>query len=131
MVKDIERFASAMSLENKPKVVFIDEADFMPASVQDALRHTIEKFSKGTRFILTANDISKVKSPIQSRCTPICFDVPFKNRVEVLERMCQRYEIRLTELGVNFNQQRLSEITALYFPDLRNIANRFQLEFGY
>jgi DNA polymerase III delta prime subunit len=130
MVKEIERFASTMSLEDKPKVVFIDEADFMPTAVQDALRHTIEKFTKGTRFILTANNLSKVKSPIQSRCTPICFDVPFKDRVDVLERMCQRYELRLTELGVNFHPQRLREITALYFPDLRNIANHFQLEFG-
>jgi DNA polymerase III delta prime subunit len=131
MVKDIERFGSTMSLANLPKVVFIDEADFMPATVQDALRHTIEKFTKGTRFILTANDISKIKSPIQSRCTPICFDVPIKHQAEVVERMCQRYEIRLTELGVNFHPQRLREIAGLYFPDLRDIANHFQLEFGF
>ena len=44
----IKNFASTVSLstENKPKVVIVDEADYMNAeSVQPALRNFIETFS--------------------------------------------------------------------------------------
>lgn len=51
---NIKNFASTVSLsESGPKVVIIDEADYMnPESVQPALRNFIETFSKHCRFIL-------------------------------------------------------------------------------
>lgn len=130
MVKDIEAFASTFSLGEKPKVVLIDEADFMSAAVQDALRYVIERFMKTTRFILTANNEKKIKAAIQSRCTPICFDVPTKDKPEVLKRMKKRYARRLTELSIPYDRKRLDQIVSVNFPDLRDIANRLQLEFG-
>ena len=52
----IKQFASAVSFENKTKVVIIDEADYLNKdSVQPALRAFIETFSENCRFIFTCN----------------------------------------------------------------------------
>jgi DNA polymerase III delta prime subunit len=129
-LRSIENFASSMSLFVKPKICFIDEADYLTKEVQAGLRHTIEKFSATTRFILTANDINKVTPALQSRCAPICFDVAPMDRPVVVERMIARYEHRLSEFGYEYDPTRLREIVSIYFPDLRNIANHLQLSFG-
>ena len=127
--KAIEQFASHLSLEGKPKVVFIDEADYVTKEVQAGLRYIIERFSNTTRFILTANEIGKITPAVQSRCLPICFDVAPRDRSAVIERMLKRYEIRLDELGIPYDPKRLNEIVGIHFPDLRDIANRIELEF--
>jgi DNA polymerase III delta prime subunit len=70
----IKNFASTVSLstENKPKVVIVDEADYMNAeSVQPALRNFIETFSNNCRFIFTCNYKNKIIPAIHSRCIVI------------------------------------------------------------
>ena len=50
----IKNFASTVSLGGGPKVVILDEADYINAeSVQPALRGFIEEFSSNCRFIFT------------------------------------------------------------------------------
>ena len=128
MVRVIESFASTMSLSDGPKICFIDEADHMSTDVQASLRYVIERVSSNTRFLLTANDISKLTPAMKSRCLPICFDVPPHQFRDVVDRMTLRYEQRLNELGYTTDTKRIREIVAYYFPDLRTIANMFQLE---
>ena len=130
MLKGIEEFASTLSLTDQPKVCFIDEADYLKAEVQSALRHIIEKFSASTRFVLTANDFKRITPAIRSRCLPVCFDVAPKDRAVVVNKMVARYEQRLTEFGYEYDPTLLREIVGIYFPDLRNIANQLQLNFG-
>lgn len=131
MTNDITRFATAASLSGENKIVFIDEADFMPKSVQESLRYIIEAVSRNTRFILTANNISGITPAIKSRCVSIPFDVTPNDRSEVIETIFNRYKMRLEQLGTEFDPVRLKEIIGIYFPDLREIANRIQLEFGF
>ena len=130
MLKEIEKFASSMSLNLKLKVCFIDEAEYLTKEVQAGLRYTIEKFSGSTRFILTANDFKKVTPALRSRCAPICFDVSPRDRPLVMERMLARYQLRLSEFGFDYDPIRLREIVSIYFPDLRSIANQLELSFG-
>jgi DNA polymerase III delta prime subunit len=129
MLKEIEKFASCVSLWGQHKVCFIDEADYLTKEVQAGLRYTIEKFSASTRFILTANEFKKVTPALKSRCAPICFDVSPRDRPVVVDRMIARFEQRLLELGYEYDPNRLREIVGIYFPDLRNIANQLQLSF--
>lgn len=126
-VRRIEGFACTQSLYNRPKVCFIDEADFMSRGVQDSLRYIIEKVSDNARFLLTANDEVKLTAAIKSRCIPICFDVKRSDVDLVIERMVRRYEERLTEEGYNIEREKIRRVVEVHFPDLRCIANQLQL----
>jgi DNA polymerase III delta prime subunit len=129
MVGNIERFASTVSILGGPKICFIDEADAMSTQVQASLRNIIERVSGNARFLLTANDEKKLTPAMKSRCLPISFDVPPSQIRNVVDRMAIRYEQRLKELGYRVDERRVREIVAYYFPDLRMIANMFQMEF--
>ena len=50
------------------RCVIMDEFDGMLKISQNALRNTMETYSKNCFFILTCNSIEKVIEPIQSRC---------------------------------------------------------------
>ena len=72
--KDVKEFAKTMSMNKmRIKIIFLDEADALTADAQHALRRTMEKYSKETRFILSANYASKIIEPIQSRCVVFRF----------------------------------------------------------
>ena len=71
---DIKGFAAAMSFNGRPKVVILDEADYLnPTSTQPALRGFIEEFSSNCRFIFTCNYKNKIIPALHSRTTVIEF----------------------------------------------------------
>ena len=55
------------SIKGKPKVVWIEEFDFMSASAYAALRSMMEQYMKNARFICTVNYLNKIPEPIRSR----------------------------------------------------------------
>ena len=70
----IRDFASTVSFESKPKVVIMDEADYLnPNSTQPALRAFIEEFSGNCRFIFTCNFKNRIIEPLHSRTSVIEF----------------------------------------------------------
>lgn len=71
---EVKEFAKTRSMGNVPvKIIFLDEADSLTGDAQHALRRTMEKYSRETRFILSANYASKIIDPIQSRCVVFRF----------------------------------------------------------
>lgn len=128
MVKKIEGFAYTTSMTGRPKICFIDEADYMPKAVQEPLRYVIEKASDHCRFLMTANTLGNMTPAIQSRCMPISFDIMSKDRAGIINRMTVQYDHKLRNLGYKFDQKNIHEIISLNFPDYRKIANRFQME---
>ena len=65
----IEGFASSIAMTDKPKICFIDEADFLSKSAQSALRYVIENTSRNCRYLFTANNIGMLSPRFSRGCS--------------------------------------------------------------
>ncbi|MDP7141387.1 MAG: AAA family ATPase, partial [Candidatus Woesearchaeota archaeon] len=65
----VKDFARTRAIGDVPfKIIYLDECDALTREAQQALRRTMENYTKTTRFILSCNWSSKIVDPIQSRC---------------------------------------------------------------
>jgi replication factor C small subunit len=65
----VKDFARTRAIGDVPfKIIYLDESDALTRDAQQALRRTMEMYTRTTRFILSCNYSSKIIDPIQSRC---------------------------------------------------------------
>ena len=99
----IKDFAKARpSLDIPFKILILDEADNMTSPAQQALRRTMEKYTKNCRMILICNYSNKIIPPIQSRC--VVFRFSYLNNADIKKRInyvAKQEEIALTPGGLN------------------------------
>ena len=62
---------------NGLKVIFFDEADRLTPQAQDALKRTIDDYSKNTIFIFCTNNIHKIIEPLKSRANTSTFEMGY------------------------------------------------------
>lgn len=118
IVKD---FARTMPLGDVPfKILVLDEADALTQEAQQALRRTMERFTRTCRFILVVNYSSKIIEPIQSRCALFRFS-PLK-REDIAKRLLYIAEMEKVEL----EESGLEAILYLCEGDLRRAINTLQ-----
>ena len=99
----IKDFAKARPPADIPyKVLILDEADNMTAPAQQALRRTMEKYTRNCRMVLICNYSNKIIPPIQSRCVVFRFaslnDNDIKSRVKYVAK---QEKITLAPGGLN------------------------------
>ena len=118
-VKKFSRFAG-LDTEIPFKIIILDEADEMTSDAQTALRRIIEDTAKFCRFILIANNISKIINPIQSRCAVFKFSqIDEKEIISHLKSVLKKEKGKADEKG-------LKEITEYAGGDLRHAINLLQ-----
>ena len=123
MVRDrVKTFSRYAGLDSKIpfKIIILDEADEMTADAQTALRRIIEDTAKICRFVLIANNISKIIDPIQSRCAVFKFStIPEKDVVFHLKEISKKEKLKSDENG-------LAAIYEYSEGDLRHAINLLQ-----
>ena len=118
-VKKFSRFAG-LDTEIPFKIIILDEADEMTSDAQTALRRIIEDTAKFCRFILIANNISKIINPIQSRCAIFKFSqIDEKEITTHLKSVLKKEKGKADEKG-------LKEIAEYASGDLRHAINLLQ-----
>jgi len=117
-VKKFSRFAGMVDIPFK--IIILDEADEMTSAAQTALRRIIEDTAKICRFILIANNISKIIEPIQSRCATFKFTtVSEEDVITRLEEIAKKEKVKTDKKG-------LKEIYEYTEGDLRHAINLMQ-----
>jgi len=117
-VKKFSRFAGMADIPFK--IIILDEADEMTSDAQTALRRIIEDTAKYCRFILIANNISKIIDPIQSRCATFKFtSIPEEDVIYHLEGIAKKEKVKADKKG-------LKAIYDYSEGDLRHAINLMQ-----
>ena len=114
---------SMSSVQDKPKLIWIEEFDFMSASAYAALRAMMEQYMKNARFIVTCNYLNKIPEPILSRFTPFEFTKPkdFQEAEARLKFICDTEHIEYDSKSNIF-----IELVNYYSGDLRSCINHIQ-----
>jgi len=99
--KTIKDFARTMAFDADHKIIFLDEADSLTADAQQALRRTMERFTKTCRFILSCNYSSRIMEPLQSRCVVFRFKPLNAKDIETkLTQVAKEENIELSENAI-------------------------------
>ncbi|NHJ21174.1 MAG: replication factor C small subunit [Candidatus Lokiarchaeota archaeon] len=102
------------------KILILDEADNMTAPAQQALRRTMEKYTKNCRMILICNYSNKIIPPIQSRC------VVFRFSLLSNEDIKERVKFVANQEKINVSSDGLNALVEVSKGDCRRAINYLQ-----
>jgi len=87
--------------KGRQKIIILDEADSMTDGAQQALRRTMEIYSRTTRFALACNNSEKIIEPIQSRCAMVRYSKLTDAQVLAkLLTVCEKEKVSYTDEGL-------------------------------
>ncbi|ESN90258.1 hypothetical protein HELRODRAFT_186210 [Helobdella robusta] len=111
---------------SRHKIIILDEADSMTDGAQQALRRTMELYSKTTRFALACNSSEKIIEPIQSRCAVLRYSKLTDQQVLArLLDVCEQEQVSHTDDG-------LEAVIFTAQGDMRQALNNLQSTYqGY
>ncbi|XP_042566829.1 replication factor C subunit 2 [Cyprinus carpio] len=114
--------------KGRHKIIILDEADSMTDGAQQALRRTMEIYSKTTRFALACNASDKIIEPIQSRCAVLRYSKLRDDQIMMrLTEVVEQENLHVTNDG-------LEAIIFTAQGDMRQALNNLQSTnsgFGY
>jgi len=126
-INDFCSTVSIMDGENQTKIVVLDEFDGASDQFYKALRGTIEKFAKGTRFVATCNYLNKIPEAMRSRFELYDFDpINKQEEDEISLEWKERIGRILSAMGISHNESDLETFSKKYYPDMRSALNCIQ-----
>lgn len=124
---EIQSFASSISFSGGLKVIIFDEADYLTANSQAALRGMMQEYSKNCRFIFTCNFPNRIMEPIrESRCVEVDFKIPKEERPKLAKEFVNRACNILDQHDVPYDKKVVGAVVVKYFPDYRKVLNELQ-----
>jgi replication factor C small subunit len=117
----MNRLAGIAPLAAPYRILFINEADALTLDAQQALRRTIERYSRTCKFILATERPSRVIIPIRSRCLPMHFtQLPADTMLAYLRRIA-------TDEGFALSDERCLSVARLSDGNLRRALTLLQI----
>ena len=103
------------------KIIHLDELDGMTPDAQNALKRIMERYAHNVRFIITANDRSKIINTLQSRCANYYFSILDNDTISTLLRtILQNEELPLP------SEEDLATFISHYNGDVRRTITELQ-----
>lgn len=123
---NIKRFITSKSWDGSDKVVILDEADRASTQFQDALKSTLEQFSKSCSFIFISNHKNKIIEPLQSRLQTNEFKFTIKETKQLQKAFFESCLTILKKENCKYDPKVIAHIVKNIFPDMRKILNELQ-----
>lgn len=118
----ISNFCKTKSIDGKLKVIIYDEFELASFDSQKSLLSILEKYADNTRFILTANNRSKIIAPIQSRCQIITLNPQIEGVINRVKQILQNENITISPEQKPLLLKHIKK----NLPDIRRIINDIQ-----
>jgi DNA polymerase III delta prime subunit len=117
----INQFVNSKSLFNiGMKFVILDEVDYMTKNAQQALRYLLQNYTKGVRFCLICNYISRIDEGLQNEFMRLRFNqLPELDIISFLSSISKAENLCLIDKSLHLIQK-------LYKSDIRSMINFMQ-----
>ncbi len=117
----ISSFVNSKPLfNNGMKFVILDEVDYMTKNAQQALRYLLQDYSKGVRFCLICNYISRIDEGLQNEFLRLKFNqLPEEDIIHFLKNISESEKL-------NLSIDSLKLIQKLFKSDIRSMLNFMQ-----
>lgn len=126
---DMTMFCSTISVDNKIKVIILDEAEGASKAFQDSAKVFLEEYSSVCRFIFITNNENKIIKALRSRCTPIDFRFEdSKIRKEMLPKIRTRLKAILEVEKTTCEDSILDKLIERFYPDIRSMVKSLHME---
>lgn len=116
----IKDFARTMAFNTQFKLIFLDESDALTTDAQQALRRTMERYTKTCRFVLSCNYSSRIMEPIQSRC------VVFRFKPLSFEEISNHLQYVAKSEGLKLDLDAIKALEYVSQGDMRKSINLLQ-----
>jgi len=103
-VEEVRRLRETVKykpMQNRYRVVVIDEVHMLSNSAWNALLKTVEEPPEHTYFIMATTDFHKIPATIVSRCQHLEFRrIPFEVIAKLLREICEKEKVKVSDYAV-------------------------------